>query len=178
MARVRRRRRTSQRGFTLVEIILAAAIIAVLAAIAIPAFTEESRKGKAITEVTSFFAELSLREEQYKVDNGAYLPAVQCPGAPAPGGQDVTACASAGQPWNNLRVLLPQTTAACTYEVVTGTGTGTNNPVIEGQTFTFTSPATAWYYIVGRCNMDSDGTKAVYFSSSVDSTIQKKLEGD
>jgi len=181
MARLRNR----QAGFTLIEMMFVVAIIAVLAAITIPLFTENSRQGKAKAEISAFFGELAVREEQYKVDRGTYLAAAACPAAASSTLQSMTGCVVSGQAWGpnvsalpagqRLNVQLPTVEGFCSYLIVSGTGTGTNNPVAG---FTFTSPAGPWFYIVATCDMDGSATtNAVYFASSVDPTIQATNEG-
>ena len=121
------------------------------------------------------FAELSVRQEQYKVDNGRYLTAPACPTTPAVRGQIATACVGAGQPWNTLRVMLPTSSLRCSYAMVTGLGdVAVTNP--DG--FTFASPPIPWFYIIATCDMDGvTSNTSKYFTSSVDSTIQKQNEG-
>jgi prepilin-type N-terminal cleavage/methylation domain-containing protein len=67
------RARPGQRGFTLIEIMMVVALIAVLAAIAIPNFVGQSNKAKADAEVTAIFAELRMCEERYRAERGSYL---------------------------------------------------------------------------------------------------------
>jgi prepilin-type N-terminal cleavage/methylation domain-containing protein len=167
--------RPTERGFTLIEVMITVAIIAILATIVVPMFTAETLKSKANIEVTAVFATLASRQEQYKLDNGVYLATAQCPTA-APNGTErpLNACVTTGQPWQPLSVLLPQDQAYCSYTTVIGNGTGTNNPL----GFTFTSPPMRWYYMTAICDMDNDGTQAVYFQSSVEATIQKTNEGE
>jgi prepilin-type N-terminal cleavage/methylation domain-containing protein len=163
-----------EQGFTLVELMVTVAIIAILAAIAVPAFTKESRKSKATSEVGAMFSELAVRQDQYKLENNAYLTTAACPSAPASNGQDASACINSGGVWEPLRARLPQTKLACSYAITTGTGTGTSNP----SGFSFTSPVTSWFYIIATCDMDGDGTNALYFTSSVDSSMQKQQDGE
>jgi len=162
-------------GFTLLEVMITCAVIAILAAIAIPAFSRESRRGKADTEIAPMFAELSVRQEQYKIDNSRYLTTAACPATPSAAGVSAAACVAAGQPWTTLRVVLPTQKLRCSYAITTGLGDVT---VTNPSAFTFVSPPISWYYIIATCDMD--GVAAVtskYFTSSVDSSIQKQNEG-
>jgi len=59
------------RGFTLIELMVTVAIVAILAAVALPAYTDYVRRGK-ITEATSTLSELRLRAEKYFADNRSY----------------------------------------------------------------------------------------------------------
>jgi type IV pilus assembly protein PilE len=58
-------------GFTLVEIMIVVAIVAILAAVAIPAYNDYVQRSK-ITEATSGLSELRLRLEKYYADNRQY----------------------------------------------------------------------------------------------------------
>jgi type IV pilus assembly protein PilE len=59
------------RGFTLIEIMIVVAILAVLAAIAVPNYTSYVQRSK-IAEATSGLSELRLRAEKYFADNRTY----------------------------------------------------------------------------------------------------------
>lgn len=166
--------RRSQRGFTLVELMIVVAVIAALAVVVIPSFFRETRKTKSTTEVAPMFSELGVREEQYKVETGSYLSTAQCPSTSSPTGVAASTCTAATD-WTALRINPPESTLRCMYTVTAGSGTGTNNP----SGFTFTSPANSWYYMIAVCDTNPDvTTDATYFASSVDPAIQKQNEGD
>jgi prepilin-type N-terminal cleavage/methylation domain-containing protein len=165
----------AQQGFTLLELMIACAVVGVLAAIAIPQFSGESRRAKADTEIAPMFAELAVRQEQYKVDNSRYLTTAACPATPNVTGQNAESCVAAGQPWNTLRVMLPTSKLRCSYAMTTGLG---DVAVTNPNGFTFASPPIPWFYLIATCDMDGvTSTTSRYFTSSVDSSIQKQNEG-
>ena len=67
-------RRAGQAGFTLIELMIAVAIVAILAAIAIPSYTGYVQRSR-ISEATNELATLRMRLEQYYQDNRNYGPA-------------------------------------------------------------------------------------------------------
>jgi prepilin-type N-terminal cleavage/methylation domain-containing protein len=167
-------KRTAQRGFTLMELMIVVALIGVLAKIAYPMFTSQSRKSKAKSEVGAIFNEMMIREDQYRLENGVYLTAPACPATPSTAGASPAACLAVGQPWNKMRIRIQQTTIYCSYSVTTGIGPGTNNP----SGFTFTSPQGTWFYVLATCDMDNNTTvDSAYFASSVDPTMQIQNDG-
>ena len=62
------------RGFTLIELMIAVGIIAILAAIAIPSYTDYVRRGR-ITEAISTLSGMRVKMEQYFQDNRSYVGA-------------------------------------------------------------------------------------------------------
>jgi type IV pilus assembly protein PilE len=61
-----------QDGFTLIELMIAVAIVAILARLAYPAYMESVRKGKR-AEGRAALAELMQQEERYMTQNGTYM---------------------------------------------------------------------------------------------------------
>lgn len=61
------------RGFTLIELLIVVAIIAILAAIAVPNFLEAQTRAK-VSRVRSDIRTIALGLEAYRVDNDRYPP--------------------------------------------------------------------------------------------------------
>jgi len=82
--------RDREAGFTLIELMVTVAVIAILAVVVLPSFVGESRKTKAFAEVQPMFNDLRIRLEQYLQENGQYPPTIarapctrRCPARPA-----------------------------------------------------------------------------------------------
>ncbi|MBX7246976.1 MAG: type II secretion system protein GspG, partial [Candidatus Sumerlaeaceae bacterium] len=70
------------RGFTLIELLIVVAIIAILAAIAVPNFLEAQTRSK-VSRTQSDLRSLATALEAYRVDNNGY-PTVGTPAFPSP----------------------------------------------------------------------------------------------
>jgi type IV pilus assembly protein PilE len=69
--------RRSTRGFTLIEVVITVAIVAILAAVALPSYRDYVTRGY-IPEATSQLGTLQVRLEQYYQDNRTYAGAPGC----------------------------------------------------------------------------------------------------
>ena len=165
-----------QRGFTLIELMVVVAIIAILAFIVVPSFIREGRKTKGGTEVTAMFSELRTKEEAYKSENSAYLAAAQCPSSVSTSTYDfVSTCKTTGSAWESLRVQPTASSLRCAYTINTGAA-GVNPSPPSGCTLP-TNPSEGWFMITATCEMDGQTGNSQYVTSSLDSTICKINEG-
>ena len=119
----------SQHGFTLIELMIAVAIIAILSAIAIPQYSEYVMRSR-ITQATMTLSDQRLKMERYFQDNRSFTPV----GLPA-------AC----QP--NTVAPPPAATAHFTY--VCNVGSATTYTV----TATGFGPMAGFVYTVNEANV-------------------------
>ena len=76
-------RRFTAQGFTLIELMIAVAVVGILAALAYPSYTEYVRRGK-IVEALAELSTLRVRLEQYYQDNRHYGSTASTCGAVLP----------------------------------------------------------------------------------------------
>lgn len=108
-----------QSGFTLIELMVVVAIVGILAAVAVPRYRDFVRRA-AVTEATTFLADLRTKQEQYFLDNRAYGGASGCGTAmPTTGKYFALSCTF--------------TAAGGTYTITATGRTGTS-----GESFTYT----------------------------------------
>lgn len=110
--------RPAHHGFTLIELMITIAIVAVLTSIAIPAYTDYVRRGKIIN-ATQRLSDARVRMEQFFLDNRAYPAA--CPAF-------VTAAAT-----NDAFDFTCGANSATTYTIV---ATGRNTQGMSGFQYT------------------------------------------
>jgi prepilin-type N-terminal cleavage/methylation domain-containing protein len=98
---MRRLRNRSKQGFTLIELMIVVAIIGILAALAIPAFSNYVQRSR-MAESFSFLGEIRQREEAYRAEFGEYITAPHHPSATVPTNARATAWGTAPAAWIQL----------------------------------------------------------------------------
>ncbi|MBP1598466.1 MAG: type pilus biosis protein PilE [Acidobacteria bacterium] len=97
MAFTVRTRPLQETGFTLIELMMVVAIVAILASIALPSYNDYILRGK-ITEATATLADLRVKLEQYYQDNRNYGATPPACGVAMPALKHFTyTCTTAGQ---------------------------------------------------------------------------------
>jgi prepilin-type N-terminal cleavage/methylation domain-containing protein len=193
-------------GFTLLELVVTVAVILILAAIALPSFSGQSRRAKASSEVQPMFNDLRVRLEQYLQEHGHYPDTIgeDTMHPTAPPGATKQPLDPLPPKWDEIKVRISgDHEVYCRYTWATGRAgsTGGIGPTVivrpppppppdpppdpPPNSFFFDVPGSDWYYLLAKCDMDGDpGTGkgpadkfSYYFTSSVNSTIQKVNEG-
>jgi type IV pilus assembly protein PilE len=98
-----------QSGFTLIELMITVTVVAILASIAVPSYTDYVTRGR-IPEATSALADMRVRMEQFFQDSSTYVGAPICATLPTA---------------TNFTFLCPVQTATTFTLSATGTGSMT-----------------------------------------------------
>ena len=143
-------------GFSLVELMIVVAIIAILAAIAIPSFMRFSMKAKT-AEATQNLAAIRTAQESYRAENDVYLV---CTASPTGGGTDATP-----DTWNDnggfdTVGFAPDGNVRYLYAVAV-------TAPAAGVAPTFTATATS--------DLNENGTAAVYTVATAAATYPKAI---
>jgi prepilin-type N-terminal cleavage/methylation domain-containing protein len=175
--------REREAGLTLIELMVTLAVVAILAAIALPTFFGETRKARAAAEVQPMFNDLRVRLEEYLQEKGVYPPTIgegtMHPVPLAPPARPPWDLTPLPTEWQDLKVRISGPDQVwCSYTWATGLANASANIGTQAKAFGFTAPTSNWYYLLAKCDMDADRTSySYYFTSSVDPTIQKSNEG-
>ena len=125
----------TQKGFTLIEMMIVVTIIGILASIAIPSYEDYVKKGRA-AEATGTLADLRIKMEQCFQDNRSYatcgafcMPAngavnfgYQCAAPPGPLTYQINATGVAAKDMSGFAFSINQDNAkTSTYDGTTGT---------------------------------------------------------
>ncbi len=118
----------TQHGFTLIELMIAMAVAAILATVAMPAYNDYVRRGM-LTEATANLADMRVRMEQYYQDNRTYA------------GGGLNGCGIAAPPAGDARYFayacaLDTTAAAAAGQSYRITATGNASSSVTGFVYT------------------------------------------
>ncbi|MGZ8945138.1 MAG: type IV pilin protein [Methylococcaceae bacterium] len=137
--------KTKSRGFTLIELMIAVAIVGILASIAIPSYRQYITKGKR-AEAQGALVTFANAMEQWRLQNGSY-------------------CGAAGA---NCGIGSPLTTVFSSVVPISG-GTTTYNLTISAvaaTTYTLTATPTGSQTADGALNITSTGQKSCGVASA------------
>ncbi|MBX3159164.1 MAG: hypothetical protein KF773_24560 [Deltaproteobacteria bacterium] len=157
------------------------AIVAILAALAIPSFLGTSRRSKVRTEVTAYFNDLRMRIEQFAEEHGSFPPTLgESMGWPAAASMSKQPIFPLPAAWEAIRMMpTGPTEVYCSYTWATGAGGDATNVGPQAAAFfAFTAPDQDWYYLLAHCDLDGDPlVDSFYFSSSANPILQIRDEG-
>ena len=97
--------RNKTSGFTLIEVMITVAIVAILAAVALPAYGDYVTRGK-IPEATNALATMRIQLEQFYQDNRHYGSTAAACGEPNPTGANFTYTCNWGTGGTNNQTYL------------------------------------------------------------------------
>lgn len=126
----------TQRGFTLVELMVVVVIVGILSAVAIPAYSNHVIRGK-IPDATSNLAKKRVQMEQFFQDNRTYLAGTGC-----------TADTTTSQYFDFTCATAPGVVATATAYTIAAIGKGS----MAGFTYTINQSNTKTSTIVAPAN--------------------------
>jgi prepilin-type N-terminal cleavage/methylation domain-containing protein len=175
------------RGFTLIELMIVVVIIAVLAAVAIPAYRKYSDSGRT-AEAMAMLGEFRAKEEAYRAENNTYLStdvneATYYPvlgncasGSTEPCPKTIpTASSWSSTPpldkWLALGITPNHTQLYCGYVAIAGTAGAWGNAGTDGKNmFSNVAPTVNWYYLHASCDNNSSKSQNTTYTTAMNTT--------
>jgi len=163
------------RGFTLIELMIAVAIVAVLAALAIFAYGRQVRKAR-LADMESMMLEIAAKQAAYEGFVGRFAGSAVdafCPPVVGAGAVDfnVTACGNA-QVFDDLGITVPRSTYF-QYQILAGSpGPGDDCAAPGGLTMSQSDVCgridnnAHWWVIVARADQNGNGVFAEFVTDS------------
>lgn len=137
------------RGFTIIELMIAVAIVAILAAVALPAYNDYVTRGK-IQEATSALSAMRVKMEQYYQDTRTWAPA-------APTIAPCQAGSVAPLPTGLKYFTITCSNLTATTYTITATGAGFTFTIDEANTRATTAVPTGWTLPASNCWVSRKG---------------------
>jgi type IV pilus assembly protein PilE len=146
------------KGFTLIELMIVVVVVAILASIAVPSYTQYITRGK-IQEATSTLANLRVKMEQYYMDNRRYS-------TDAAGG-------TCGVP-DMSPTVTPTGYSKLSYFTVACVP-GTNKAGVGDQSYVITATGEGFTFTINQANVKkTTAVKTGWTLPSADCWVQKK----
>ena len=162
--------RKRSKGFTLIELMIVVAIIAILAAIAIPQYKKFQLKAKT-TEAKTNLGAIRTAEEAYAAENDVYIGAGLAPGKSGSNPRNFNANSASLVGFNKIG-FQPAGKVRYSY----GVGTSVNTPA--DNTENAVTQGNVDIYIFANADLDGDGTKAYFGCTDEDPKIVDKTPGE
>ncbi len=188
-------RNGTDRGFTLVELMIVVAIIAVLAAVAGTAYRRYMDSGRT-SEAMAMLGEIRAKEEAYRAEFNVYtgwsggsetaansLPAVDNTTCSTGGTKEpcykalpaaVTAYTGSWAFWLGLGINANKRELQCGYIVNFGAGTTTTPQTVAGtlgSQVIGTTQTGPWWYAVAICDNDGNTSANATFTTGYNTTV-------
>ena len=167
-----------EQGFTLLELMVAVAILGILTGILVLNLMSPANKVKTRSEAEAIFAELARAQEQYSVENGRYLSTGADDGDIWPASPNSTSQDATDPPdeWDDLHANPNIGKLYCGY--VTVGGTKDDEIPAFAEDFGMQQPDFNWWVVYGECDIDNNSAvNAKYFQSSTNRQFQFQNDG-
>jgi len=163
--------RKKSKGFTLIELMIVVAIIAILAAIAIPQYRKFQLKAKT-AEAKDNIGAIRTAEEAYAAENDVYVFCGWTPGdAPEANGNN-WATGAGHQGFESIGFR-----PAGKVRYIYGVGATANTPGTDAST-NQVNDGNADIYITAKGDLDGDGSNAWFYSTDEDPSIVSDTSQD
>lgn len=170
----------SERGFTLVELMITVAIVAVLAVLAMVGYSRWTRSAKT-AEATAMIGSIKGQQDTYRAEtlryldctNGGMTLTTSYPAAPPTDQKqtfDLNACGG-NLVCQSFRKLNVQSSGPVYYDYSCAAGPADGAAVTGFSGHSYGTANDVWVIVRAVGNLNNDATQSTYESSSFDSTI-------
>lgn len=173
--------RATQAGFTLLETMVVAGMVVVLATLAIPAFTGEAKKARVESEVLPFLTEIAHKQEMYAQSRGVYASPADWLPVPPSDLNSQKRNVVIPTTWSDMRLMPPEPQVVCTFRTRAGGAITTgsfSDAALDACGLSYTPPQINWYYVLAACDTDGDGVLACFMLSSDNTQLRKSRIGE